>query len=82
MPIQISNDQHQRVAELVGDSLLDRRQVGALLGMTENAIGAAMSRGLFPSELTPIRIGRRLRWRASTVRRWLDSAEAAGAAAR
>lgn len=54
----------------VGDCLLDRRGVGEILGMTAAAISVALCRNTFP--LQPIRIGSRLRWRASAVRDYLD----------
>lgn len=56
--------------EAVGDVLLDRHEVGRILGMSPSAISVAMCRNRFP--LKPIRIGSRLRWRASAVRQYLD----------
>lgn len=62
----------------VADCLLDSESLGRLLGMSRASIRVALCRGRFP--LKPIRIGRRLRWRASVIRNWLDSqsADAAG----
>jgi predicted DNA-binding transcriptional regulator AlpA len=55
--------------QAVGDYLLDRRGVALVLGMSPAAINVARHRGTFALE--PVRIGSRLRWRASDVRRWI-----------
>lgn len=65
--------------EILNDSLLDRRGLAAVVGMSPEAISTALCRGEFP--LQPIRIGRRLRWRRSSVERWMDQAEAEAAGA-
>lgn len=62
------------VAGLAGDALLDRAEVGALLSMTPRAIAVAMCRGRFP--IPVIRLGRRVRFRLSDVRRYIENANA------
>ena len=57
-------------AECVGDYLLDRRALAEVIGMSPEAISVDLCRGKFP--IQPLRIGRRLRWRASDVRRFIE----------
>ncbi|MCB2141468.1 helix-turn-helix domain-containing protein [bacterium] len=67
---------------LVGDALLDTRALAKIVGMSANAVRVALCRGTFP--LRPMRLGSRLRWRASAVREWMESAggeRAAGSSA-
>ena len=56
--------------EAVGDCLLDRKAVAEVLGVSPGALNVARHRGTFTLE--PVRFGRRLRWRASDVRRWIE----------
>jgi len=56
-------------AEIVGDQLLDRRAVAEIFGVSPNSINISQWRGTFP--VKPIRIGHRLRWKASDIRAFL-----------
>lgn len=58
------------IPNAVGDCLLDRRGVASILGMTAAAISVAMCRGIFP--IKPVRIGSRIRFRASDVRQFIE----------
>lgn len=58
-------------AAAVGDFLLDRKKLGAILDMSPGAITTALYRGTFP--IPPVRLGRHVRWRASDVRKYLES---------
>jgi len=60
--------------EIRNDRLLDTKQLGEFLGVSPGAIRTGLCRGEFP--LQPIRLGSRLRWRESTVLRWLEDQEA------
>jgi predicted DNA-binding transcriptional regulator AlpA len=71
MKIKKAAPEREAIRAAVGECLLDKRELAAFLGMTPNAIGAAMCRGQFP--LQPLRIGSRLRWRASDVRAWIET---------
>ena len=67
---------NETAIQAVGDFLLDRRGVALVLGMSPAAVNVARHRGTFALE--PVRIGSRLRWRASDVRRWIaDGGDAA-----
>jgi predicted DNA-binding transcriptional regulator AlpA len=67
-------------AEIVGDSLLDLQTLAAFCGLSPGAVRTAIFRNTFP--IPPLRIGRRLRWRASDVRRFLESGGTTGATVR
>jgi predicted DNA-binding transcriptional regulator AlpA len=66
-------------AALIGDCLLDSEALGEVLGLDAQAIRLALHRGRFP--IRPIKLGRRLRFRATDVRRYIETGEAAGSAA-
>ena len=57
---------------LVGDALLGIKDLSEILCMSTTAIRVALCRGTFPMQ--PIKLGNRLRWRASDVRTWLATA--------
>ena len=59
--------------ELVGDQLLDRNAVAEVFGISPNALNVAHFRGRFPVQ--PIKVGGRLRWRLSDIRKFLAEAE-------
>ena len=60
---------------IVGDGLLDKRELAAVLGLSPGAVSVMLCRQKFPIE--PIRIGARLRWRLSDVRQFIESGRAA-----
>jgi predicted DNA-binding transcriptional regulator AlpA len=67
-------------AELpISDRLLDRDDLGELLGMSGPAISVALSRNKFP--IKPIRIGRRLRFRLSDVNAFIANGSTASESA-
>ena len=66
----MTKHQHQEGAvAIVGDGLLGLKGLSSVLSTTPNAIRTAMCRDRFP--LKPLRLGNRLRWRVSDVRRYL-----------
>jgi hypothetical protein len=58
--------------EAVGDELLDRNAVADIFKISPNALNVSQFRGTFP--VAPIRVGHRLRWRASDIRHYLATA--------
>jgi predicted DNA-binding transcriptional regulator AlpA len=59
-----------KVAELVGDCFLNRKDIAGIFSMTPGAVSVALSKGTFP--IAPIRIGRRIRWRLSDVKKFIE----------
>ena len=55
------------------DPLLGIRQVGDWLGVSPSTIRRKVALGTFPA---PILIGRQLRWRTSTIERYIAECEA------
>ena len=50
--------------------LLNAAELAERLGTTKGNVYAMRSRGQLP---TPVRIGKRVRWRESDINEWLDS---------
>ena len=61
-------------AQAVGDALISQEGLAELLGKTRKAITHMRHRGQLPAPLNLP--GKAIRWRASTIRSWIDAADA------